>query len=599
VSRRIPAAVVALIAAVLCAPLAFAQTESVEVQAYVQPASGITDVTQVRLVIEVAGVRNPQIEDPQIGQLQNLRMLRNHPSVEQSTSIANGRVSSSYRLSYVLLPERLGSASIPALRVVVDGKTYTTDPIAFEVTSSPKRPPASGRSEDGSGSSGNVVFAESKLSREEIWVGEPVMTTASVYSTLRVHDIALAEVPAFSQFLATTVPVDINAEATRAEIGGRGYAVYPVRRDLLIPLGPGSYSIDPYTIQVKVQSRRDVFDLFARGTAVMRRTEPLTLMVKPLPTGAPSGFGGAVGNFAFKASLDREEVAVNDAVALRLTVEGEGSLQTVDPPRWEAPSGVKVYDPESSLETNIRNGRLISRKSWEWVLVPLAPGDIDLGALQFAYFEPREGAYRSASADPLRLAVVEGDGLPVASSGAPDRSVISLDQKDIAFIKPLRGETLAYVTPRLHQRGWFVSLAFMPLFWVPFFVWLGRRRDLLQRDRGLARDRRAKRRARKALKVIRKHSSDHDGAAFHEEVARTLVSYVGDRFNRSPSGLTYELADELLTGRGIDESLRQRFRACLETCDFARFVPASAKAERRAEVLAEATALIDELERTW
>lgn len=575
-----------------------AQTQPIDVLAYIQPASGITDVTQVRLVLEVSGVRNPQIENPQIGALENLRMLRNQPGIEQSTSILNGRVSSSYRLTYVLLPEQVGPASIPALQVVVNGKTYTTDPIRFEVSESPKRPPPSGTAGDGSGSSGNVVFAESKLSRNEVWVGEPVMASASVFSTLRVHDIALAEIPSFSQFLATTVPVDINAESTRVEIGGRVYAVYPVRRDLLIPLGPGNYDIDPYTIQIKVQSRRDVFDLFSRGTNVMRRTEPIRLKVKPLPSNAPAGFGGAVGKFEFSAALDRAEAAVNDAVALRVTVEGEGSLQTIDPPRWEAPAGVKVYDPESTLESKVRNGRLTSRKSWEWVLVPLAPGEIVLDTLEFVSFEPRQGAYRVDTIDPLRLAVVEGEGLPVAASSR-DRSVISLDQKDIAFIKPLRGDALAYTTRRLHQRGWFVSLALMPLFWVPFFVWLGRRRDLLQRDLGLARGRKAKRRARKALRTARKQMTEADGAAFHEEIARTLVSYVGDRFNRAPSGLTYELADELLAGRGVDEALRLRFRSCLETCDFARFVPASAKAERRAEVLVEATELIDSLERAW
>ena len=582
--------------AVLLGGVLVAQTQPVEVQAYVQPASGITDVTQVRLVIEVAGARNPQIEDPQIGALENLRMLRNRPGVEQSTSIVNGRVSSSYRLNYVLLPEQVGPASIPALNIVVDGKTYTTDPIRFEVSSSPKRPNAPGSADDGRGSSGNVVFAEGKLSREEVWVGEPVMATASIYSTLRVHDIALAEIPSFSQFLATPVPVDINAETTRAEIGGRGYAVYPVRRDLLIPLGPGNYEIEPYTIQVQVQSRRDVFDLFARGTNVLRKTEPQTLTVKALPTNAPAGFGGAVGTFEFHAALDRSEAAVNDAVALRVTVEGEGSLQTIDPPQWDAPPGVKVYDPEGTLETEIRNATLISRKTWEWALVPLAPGEIVLEGLEFVSFEPRRGAYRIATADPLELAVVEGDGLPIVATGR-DRSVISLDQKDIAFIKPLRGDALAYTAPRLHQRAWFVSLVLMPLFWVPFFVWLGRRRDLLQRDLGLARGRRAKRRARKALRAIKKHMVESDGAAFHEEVARTLVAYVGDRFNRAPSGLTYELADELLAGRGVDETLRRRFRNCLETCDFARFVPASAKTERRAEVLADAIGLIDALER--
>ncbi len=372
-----------------------------------------------------------------------------------------------------------------------------------------------------------------------------------------------------------------------------------MRRDLLIPLGPGTYDIDPYTIQVQVQSRRDVFDLFARGTSVLRKTEPQKLTVKALPANPPAGYGGAVGSFNFRAKLDRSEATVNDAVALRMTVDGEGSLQTIDPPQWEPPAGVKVYDPQSTLESSVRNGKLYSRKTWEWVLVPLAPGDVALDSLEFVSFDPRQGAYATSVIDPLRLAVVEGEGLPLASSGPPDRSVISLDQKDIAFIKPLRGDALAYPSPRLHQRGWFVSLALMPLFWVPFLVWLGRRRDLLQRDLGLARARRAKRRARSALHAIKKQIADSDSAEFHEEVARTLVGYVGDRFNRSPSGLTYELADELLAGKGIDEDLRRRFRSCLETCDFARFVPASAKVERRAEVLYEAIDLIDALERAW
>jgi hypothetical protein len=49
----------------------------------------------------------------------------------------------------------------------------------------------------------------------------------------------------------------------------------------------------------------------------------------------------------------------------------------------------------------------------------------------------------------------------------------------------------------------------------------------------------------------------------------------------------------------VEATLRRRFRATLETCDFARFVPASGKTERRAELLAEARSLIDALDRAW
>ena len=589
-------------AAALIASLAIvggtpAQTDPVEVQAYVRPASGITEVTQVRLIVEVSGVQNPQVSNPRIGGLENLRLLSNRPGVEQSTSFVNGRVSSSYRLSYALVPEGVGSATVPSLTLTVNGKIYRTRTIKFDVQESPRGP--GGRTSTGDSEGADPVFAEARLSSEEVWVGQPVMSSAFVYSALRVHDIGLAEKPSFSQFLVQPIPVDVNAEATRVQIAGKSYVVYPVRRDLLIPLGAGKYEIDPYTLQVQVQSRRDLFDLFARGTNVLRKTGSSTLRVKPLPANAPPGFGGAVGDFSFSVALDRSEAAVNDAVALRIVVQGQGSLQTVDPPAWDPPVGVKVFDPESKLETDIRNGSLYSSKSWEWVLVPLAPGEITMDGLQFAYFDPAAGVYRTREAEPLRLAVVEGDGLPIAGSLPTERSVISLDRRDIEYIKPLRGGTLNYVAPRLYQRWWFASLALAPLFWTPFLVWLGRRRDLLQRDLGLARGRRAKRRARKTLASIRRQIGEPDASAFHEGVARTLVGYVGDRFNRSPSGLTYELADDLLAGRGVDEDVRRRFRSCLETCDFARFVPSSAKAERRAEVLDEASALIDLLERAW
>jgi hypothetical protein len=80
-------------------------------------------------------------------------------------------------------------------------------------------------------------------------------------------------------------------------------------------------------------------------------------------------------------------------------------------------------------------------------------------------------------------------------------------------------------------------------------------------------------------------------------VARALVEYVADRFDRSPAGLTYDVADELLVARGVDAALRLRYRTCLETCDFARFVADSGGAERKAQTLEEARQIVDHLEK--
>jgi hypothetical protein len=277
---------------------------------------------------------------------------------------------------------------------------------------------------------------------------------------------------------------------------------------------------------------------------------------------------------------------------LRATIEGEGSLQSVEPPRLDEPEGVKVFEPKLTESTLNVTGKMVSRKTWEWIIVPLDPGEVEIPELSFSFFDPNTGSYRAAESAPVRLAVEQG---AETSDPTTVRGEIQLQRRDLAYIKPLRGE-LSQRYPRAHERPVFRLALLAPLVLTPLLIVLGRRRARLRRDKGLSRGRRAGSRARRRLQSIRKRMEQLESAAFHEEVARALVDYVADRFNRSPSGMTYELADELLAGRGVDEELRRRFRTCLETCDFARFVPSASKSERRVEVLDDVRTVIDRLE---
>jgi hypothetical protein len=234
-----------------------------------------------------------------------------------------------------------------------------------------------------------------------------------------------------------------------------------------------------------------------------------------------------------------------------------------------------------------------SRKTWEWILVPLDPGQVELPKIRFPYFDPVAEKYRVAEANPILLAVDRGDS---PADPTAIRSEIQMQRRDLAYIKPLRGQ-LSHGHLGTHQRKLFHALVTLPLLLTPLVVYLGRRRARLRKDLGLSRSRRAKTRARKGLQSARKAVVQLDAADFHERVARTLVEYVADRFNRSAAGMTYELADDLLASRNVEEELRRRYRSCLEQCDFARFVPASSQAERRIEVLDEAGEIVDRLEK--
>ena len=121
------------------------------------------------------------------------------------------------------------------------------------------------------------------------------------------------------------------------------------------------------------------------------------------------------------------------------------------------------------------------------------------------------------------------------------------------------------------------------------------RRERFLTDHGFARARRAARTAAKRLDRAA-HRAGAKPAAFYEEVAGALVDYVADRANRPAAGLTYDQLDEILAGKRVPEEPRRRYRTCLETCDFARFVPDSGRPQAVADLVAEARAILRALE---
>ena len=96
------------------------------------------------------------------------------PSQQSRTSIVNGRVSSSVVLSYTLTAPRLGTVTIPAVDVIVQGKTYRTTPVTVRVVQ-----PGQTQQMD----------IEMGLSEQECYIGQPILLTVSFFVWL---DIALS-----------------------------------------------------------------------------------------------------------------------------------------------------------------------------------------------------------------------------------------------------------------------------------------------------------------------------------------------------------------------------------------------------------------------
>ncbi len=589
-TRLFRSGILALAVFALCP--AGAQQPSVE--AYVEPASGITDADAIRLVVRIEGGERQEVLAPELPPLTNLKVLGG-PSTSDQFQWVNGQTRHSVSFIYTLRAEAPGPAEIPSFDVTVGGRTFQTDPIRIEVAEAPRGRPAPGRAPAPGGVAANDVFLEARIAQDEVWVGEPVSLSVTLYSAVRVGLDALEE-PSLSEFWVEQDDVNPEAESRRVQLGGRSYRAYPLKRSVLIPSSAGEHTIEPFVGQLSVQVSDGSFFSFGRSQPVVRKTEALKIRVRALPqAGRPADFSRAVGRFEMSVEMDRDEATVDDAVALEVSVSGEGFLKPVQPPAIDAPPDLKVFPPRDTERMTIRGGRMVSRKDWEWVVVPLAAGELRMPPVRFSYFDTEAGTYRTLSGDELLLSVRRGEGR--GGSGAGAGTALRAQRRDVAFIKTRRGETLATRRPRVHERPSFVTLMMMPFVVVPLVIVLGRRRSRIARDVGLARSRRARSRAVQKLKASRRRGATLDRGTFHEGIARTLVEYVADRFNLPAAGLTYDRIDELLGSRGVDGELRGRFRRCLESCDFARFVPSAGSAERRHDQLAEASTLVDELER--
>jgi hypothetical protein len=604
VIRRLLVAIVAVLSAGSLA----AAADDVHVTASVFPQGKITETTQVRLVIRIDGSSIPDVSAPQLPPMKNLRVTGGPQTARNSSySFDNGRIasSSSLSLTYFLTPSGTGSAEIPTFDVVVGGAVYRTQTLRFNVEagrSGPAPPPqsqgpAADDSDDAAAANDAIdVFLQTKLGATSVWSGQPVRLDVTLYAAAQVSGFTWTDQPSLPGLWAEDLPVDPGRDRRLVTMNGRQYAAYPVARKLVVPTGSGPLTVQPFTGQVQI--RRSVRDPFASFFSlggfmnIVRKTAPIKLDVKPLPeAGRPTDFTGAVGSFRMKVAADRTTVDLGDAVALRVTVEGEGSLQSATAPKIAAPPDVKIYDPKMLEATSTGPEHLGAKKTWEWVVVPLAPGTVRVPAPSFSYFDPGSGGYRQLKMEIPELTVRRGSG---SQESLVARGEVQANTKDIAFLKMLRGP-LEEAKPPIHKRGWFVALLVLPLVLTPAGIVAGRRRERFLSDHGFARARRAARTAAKRLDKAA-HRAGDSPAAFHEEVAGALVDYVADRANRPASGLTYDQLDEILAAKGVPDEPRRRYRACLETCDFARFVPGSGNPQAVTELVAEARAILRALE---
>ncbi|WP_437276240.1 BatD family protein [Sorangium sp. So ce375] len=415
-----------------------------------------------------------------------------------------------------------------------------------------------------------IVFLRAIPDKTTAVVGEQV--TVSFYLYLRENaEMSEPRAAPAADFLRYALLEDPRHERpVYTRVGGQRFAARLVDKLALFPLKAGE--LHTGSMQARITGRRI-------GARVLRESNDVVVQVTEPPlAGRPSGYAvGDVGQFTLKATVQPRQIEQGGSVAVTVQIAGTGNFpQSLRVPER---TGLDWLDPEKRDAIEPRGGAIGGTRTFGYVVRIQESGAVDLGKIEFPYWNPAQKRYVVERAD---LGVVQVTPVaPPASSGPPSRAPLA--EGDGAG----RGEPFAAMPGLRTSLGPYVPPATLPLDGAPFWLLLaapplavtlfGAGDRLLRR----ARDRRAAgatspaRLAAIAQREAEEAAAQGDlgatAAAIERAVHRAIESATG---LRSRGVLLAELPGEL-GRRGVPEPLSTRACEALAACEAIRFEPAA------------------------
>jgi hypothetical protein len=490
-----------------------------------------------------------------------------------------------------LRPTKIGEVTIGPSTLVYDGKTYTSDPITVRVVKEPTKPKRprrvspfgvspfpddddffrspfedllNQRQEVGE----NDVFLDAQMSPDVVIQGQQATLSVWVYTRLSTR-VGAPRWPKLDGFFAMEREVD--GHIGQKFINGEQYQVKLLAQKALFPLHAGEILIGPVQVEVELSSSP-----FVPPETRTLKSRTLKIQVMELPKeGQPKDFHSAnVGRFTLAASVDATEVNLNQPVTYTLTVRGTGNLQQLRPPELPELDRFKRFDASVDVQVSKKGKEVRGAKVLEWVLVPLASGELTLPELSFDFFDPEENQYRTLKTEPLTVKVASSQEAGAGASGPSGREVNLL----AGVFKPIRFESsLTGYGPPFYKSPWFMPLLIGPAAVYLLLVLGGLARGLLVADNPRARSRRAASRARARLRRAQGLAASGKAAEFFAEMKSALLDAAEARIGVPAQGLLLDELLERLARDGVGGETREGLVREIENCDFGRFAPVSSR----------------------
>lgn len=587
---RLYITVVTLVFVAVCGGMAAQQTVNSDITVTAsldRDTIGLDEQAMLSVVVSGAVQNLPEPKMPTLSRFEVYSQGRS-----SSFRVSNGVMSSSNTYRYLILPKEPGTYPIDQIAVVFQNRRYKAEPLELTVVgkSSTATPRLTEKARESDGKSRDY-FMEAVVDNPTPFVNEQVTLTLKFYIAIQYYGSPELIEPTTTGFWTEVLG---NKAPYYQKINGRNYKVIE-RKYALFPTQTGKLDIGRAMIRLKVPSRNrrsdDIFStFFGQGEDVSVRSQVVTVDVQPLPTkGKPDNFTGTIGNFRIYANADKREVEANQPVSVTIKISGTGNIKSVAEPELAYDDNeFRVYRASSNENVSKVSNKIGGTKIFEEVFIPKRPGVVEIPAISYNYFDPEQKKYRTISTNPIKVNVTKPEGY-VDAPNVPYNatSVIGSESNDIRFIKNDIGdlhtkESLILVSPL------YVLVNGLPVLLLAGLVVIRKRNEMLAGNIGLARSRAAVKEAKRRLAKAKKIADEGNSEALFLEIYTAITSFIADKLNISPHGLTTDKIAELLREHQADPDVVDKIIEVLKQADFARFAPATLSKEDIERAVAEA-----------
>ncbi|MEI6488691.1 MAG: BatD family protein [Bacteroidota bacterium] len=521
------------------------------------------------------------------------------PNQSTSMSFVNGAMSQSITLSYIIAAKKEGKVTITPASVIVNGANVQSNSLVIEVvkggtTTNPNQNSQNQQQNPSSPSNegiGDNLFVRTSVNKTKAFQGEQITVTHKVYTRYQLRGFQDIKFPDYTGFWSQDVPSNNQQiQVSNENVDGVVYSVAELKKTFIFPQRSGKLQIEPMKVEVVVRKQsnkrpRDIFDQFFGGgyedATYSVKSKPIIIEVTPLPeANKPANFAGAVGDFSFKAEVNKDKVKANDAINLTVTINGKGNIKLVDPLKINFPEDFETYDAKTKDNISTTASGVSGSKTFDYLAIPRHEGDYKIEPISFSYFDPEKKQYITLPSPEFKIHVDKGkDGDSGANVFNPrSKEDVKVLGNDIRYIKTKNIQLM----PRGNY--FFGSAAFYLLLIIPFFlfflfIFIRRKHIEKNNDSVAVKSRKATRMAKKQLVLAEKHLNANNKEQFYVEIFKALHGYTGNKFNIPTANLNKDNIADSMRQREISEATIQQLMSTLDNCEFAHYAPSAASGD--------------------